>query len=120
MWLSEKTAAVRQSGAAAGMGPVSIGGPSAAVVTEGEHREVRTIAPLGMLWQATEDSDALLLETGDGERFILGCAVPARALADGEVLLYCGATELRIARDGVHVTGRLTLNGAEISAGEGT
>ena len=119
MWLSEKASAARRSVADAGMGRVSIGGAAAAVVTGGEMRALRTVAPLGLVWQPAADSDALVLETGDGERFILGCAVPARTLGDGEVLLYCGATELRIARDGVHVTGRLTLNGAEISAREG-
>ena len=130
MWLSEKAAARRAGAASAGTGIVSIGGTAPAVYTDGEHRALRVLAPMGMEWQLRTGDDVLLLETDDGERYILGTVDEGGTLGEGELCLKCGGTWLKIGADGsisaegeVHIcgdvflTGRLFLNGTEVQAG---
>ena len=132
MWLSEHTAAAgRAQHARAGVGTVTIGGRNAAVLLGGEQRNIGIIAPQGMQWRPAREQQVLVLETDDGERYILGAADPGGdGLGEGEICLKSGETWLKIGRDGsisaegeVHIcgdmylTGRLFLNGIEVQAG---
>lgn len=127
MWLGDR---VSQGGARAaaeaGVGPVTIGGDSAAVQLAGEMRDAKTLAPAGMDWRPARGQQAMLLETGDGERYILGTACDCRGLSPGEVRLRSGGNWLTLGPEGVfingdmslygdvHIYGRLFLNGREI------
>ena len=121
MWISEKASRSRtQNGAEAGVGPVTIPGTESAVLLSGENRGLRVLAPGGFYWRPEANAQVMVLRTADGERFILGTAPNAGIpLEDGELILHCGETSLKICRDGVHITGALYLNGIEITAGEG-
>ena len=134
MWLSEHAAAAGGTKRArAGIGTVTIGGKNAAVLLAGEQRNLGVIAPQGMQWRPGRDRQALVLETDDGERYILGVAEPAgESLGEGELCLKCGETWLKLGSDGtlsaegevhlcgdVYVTGKLFLNGIEVQAGGG-
>ena len=134
MWLSEHAAGGRrQERVRAKIGTVTIGGKNAAVLLGGEQRNLGVIAPQGMQWRPGRDRQALVLETDDGERYILGVAEPAGdSLGEGELCLKCGETWLKIGSNetisaegevhicgDVYVTGRLFLNGIEVQAGGG-
>lgn len=129
MWLSEQVRRGSGSGASAGVGGVTIGGENAAVMLGGEHRGLKTLAPQGFFWRPGAGTQALVLTTDDGERFILGAAdaQDAPALEEGELCLKSGGGWLRLSPDGVisaegeihvngnvYITGRLFLNGIEI------
>ena len=118
MWLSERAAARRAGAASAGTGKVSIGGAAPAVYTDGEHRALRVLAPMGMEWQLQTGDDALILETDDGERYVLGCPVTNGTAYDGVLRLRSGSTVLEVGPAGVSITGRLTVNGTQVPAEE--
>ena len=120
MWLSEKAAESRKnSGTEASVGPVTVSGASAAVLLAGENRNLGLLSPCGIRWQPEKNAQVMVLQTSDGERFILGAASAASApMEDGELCLTCGDTVLKLTRDGVFITGRLFLNGSEIGVGE--
>ena len=132
MWLSERAGA--GGGAAyarAKVGTVTIGGRNAAVLLSSEQRNLGILSPGGLQWRPGQDQQVLVLETDDGERYILGTADEGGStLGEGELCLKCGETWLKIGADGsisaegeVHVcgdvflTGRLFLNGVEVQAG---
>lgn len=119
MWISRKFAAAGSGDAVSALaGPVTIGGEKAAVLLSGEARELHVVAPGGIAWTPEADTQALVLETGDGERFILGTV--QQGGSDDELTLRCGGAQLRLCRNGsVMVEGRLFLNGAELTAGIG-
>jgi len=117
MWISEQTAAKRISASGTKIGRVTIGGEQAAVLAEGESRKIRSVAPAGFLWKPRTGTEVLVLETEEGERFILGEVVPAAGFQNGEILLKCGETMLKIGSGAVEITGRLLLNGAEVQVG---
>ena len=132
MWLSEHAAAGgRTERARAKIGTVTIGGKNAAVLLSGEQRNLGVIAPQGMQWRPGREQQVLVLETDDGERYILGVAgTGGESLSEGELCLKCGETWLKLGHDGsisaegevhicgdVYVTGRLFLNGIEVQAG---
>ena len=129
MWLSEKTGGMKQAEQShAKVGTVSVGGGNASVIVSGECRNLNVVGPQGMLWRPGKGQQALVLQTDDGERFILGVVGGENsAVGDGEVCLRCGETWLKIGKNGdisaegelhlagdVYITGRLFLNGNEI------
>ena len=124
MWLAERAArAGEPAGLQAETGTVTIGGSSAAVLLSGECRDVRPLAPGGVLWLPEAGEPALVLETGAGERFLLGIAAEADGLAAGELELRRGDAAIRLRRDGtillrgaVQIEGSLALNGTELEA----
>ena len=122
MWLSERSVGNRpRPGTEAGVGTVTIGGAAAAVLLSGENRNLGLLHPGGMQWQPEKNDQVMVLQTSDGERFILGTAAAGReALEDGEICLSCGDVKLKLGRDGIHMSGRLFLNGIEVGAGEET
>ncbi len=117
MWVSQAFASAAHGDAVrADVGPVTIGGENAAVLLSGEARGLHVVSPGGIAWTPETDTQVMVLETGDGERFILGTAQQGGS-AD-ELTLHCGDARVRICRNGsVYVEGRLFLNGTELTAG---
>ena len=132
MWLSEQVHRRSGSGPSAGVGGVTIGGESAAVMLSGEYRGLKALAPAGCHWRPGAGTQVMVLTTDDGERFILGAADEAglSSLEEGELCLKSGSCWLKLGADGaisaegevhvngdVYITGRLFLNGTEIKVG---
>ena len=124
MWLSEQMRRKGSSGASAGVGGVTIGGESAAVMLSGEYRGLKVLSPEGISWQPSTGTQVMVLTTDDGERFILGAAGGAGgpSLSEGELCLKSGNCWLKLGADGiisvegeiqvkgdVYITGRLFL-----------
>ena len=103
MWLSEKAVVRENAGAGAKVGSVTIGGENAAVLLTGECRNLSVLSPQGVTWRPGAGTQVLVLETDDGEKFIVGAV-------DG------GGTQgsLRLNGD-VYITGRLFLNGVRVA-----
>ena len=119
MWLSEAAAGKGRGNHSGnvGVGPVTIGGENAAVLLSGEVRGLSVVAPGGVTWAPEENAQVVVLETGDGERLVLGAVADAGRAKD-ELTLRCGAATVRICRNGdVCVEGRLLLNGIELKPG---
>ena len=118
MWLSENAA--RRGGfegAHARVGRVTIGGRDPAVLLSGEHRGLGLLCPGGMGWLPEAGEQVMVLETDDGEKFILGAAAQRDGLAEGTLTLRCGSAALTLCRDGrVDIQGALFLNGAPLPA----
>lgn len=134
MWLSEQVRRKSGAGASAGVGGVTIGGESAAVMLSGEYRGLKVLSPEGFHWRPGAGTQVMVLATDDGERFILGAADEAAPLSldEGELCLRSGSGWLKLGADGVisaegeihvngdvYITGRLFLNGTEVKAGAG-
>lgn len=120
MWLSEQVRRKNAGGASAGVGGVTIGGESAAVMLNGEYRGLKTLLPEGIYWRPGAGTQVMVLTTDDGERFILGTAdeqdIPP--LDEGELCLKSGKSWLKFGADGVisaegeiQVNGNVQLNG---------
>ena len=130
MWLSERAAGHASGGFRAEAGTVTVGGKDTAVLLDGEYRGLGRISPGGVSWRPAVGDEVLVLETGDGERWILGAADSGfSSLQDGEVCLRSGSAWLKLDRNGsisaegdwhingdVYITGRLYLNGVQITA----
>lgn len=129
MWLSEQVRRKADTAASAGVGGVTIGGESAAVMLSGEYRGLKVLTPGGISWQPSTGAQVMVLTTDDGERFILGTADGAGgpSLSEGELCLKSGDCWLKLGADGViraegeirmkgnvYITGRLFLNGIEV------
>ena len=119
MWLSEKAASHGSGrGASARMGSVTLGGAKTSVLLSGENRDLQLLTPGGIYWQPEAGTHVMVLETDDGERFVLGRTAENENLKSGELALRCGETVLKLSKDGIWITGRLFLNGTEITAEE--
>ena len=144
MWLSERTAAHTdsESEAAAGalVGTVTIGGEHPAVLLGGEYRTLGVAAPQGVAWQPETGTQALVVETGDGERFIVGVVEGESSakgkngsgnepLAAGELRLNGKKVWLKLGDEfsssgvvrhngDVYVTGRIFMNGRLVAVME--
>lgn len=133
MWLSERAAAGDGTPAAhAEVGNVTIGGREAAVMLSGERRNLGVISPQGVTWRPAAGTQVLVMETDDGEMYILGAADGGgcfESLGAGEVCLRSGDAWLKLGTDGtisaegelhidgdVYITGRLFLNGVPVTA----
>ena len=133
MWLSEQMRRkAAPASASAGVGGVTIGGESAAVLLSGEYRGLKVLSPEGISWQPSLGTQVMVVTTDDGERFILGVAGGAGAapLREGELCLGSGDCWIKLGADGVisaegeirvkgnvYITGRLFLNGIEVKVG---
>ena len=141
MWLSERTAAhtdsAPETAAGALVGTVTIGGEHPAVMLNGEYRTLGVAAPQGVAWRPEAGAQVLVVETGDGERFIAGVVedkggdesksdndkkTPAAGelrLNGKKVWLKLGdefSSEGIVRHDGnVYVTGQMFLNGIPVA-----
>ena len=128
MWLSEKAVARAAAGAGARVGSVTNGGKSAAVLLTGECRNLSVLSPQGVSWRPGAGTQVLVVETDDGEKFIAGAVDGGGSfdsLREGEVCLRGGDGWLKLDADGairikgnVYITGRLFLNGKEVTVKE--
>lgn len=118
MWLSEQFVS-RPDREASGFGAVSIcGAQAAAIGAEREERQLPLISPGGYVWVPNAGEQVLVLR--DGTACILGRAQPTQeGLSPGDVMLYAGGGSIVLRSDGrIELTGRIFLNGTEISNGE--
>lgn len=114
MWLAEQAAGGGGMRVRAGVGTVTVGGERPAVLLDGERRELGILAPRGVGWRPAEGTQVLVLETDDGERFVLGEVDGGgvfRSLGAGELCLRCGESWLRLDRNGISAEGELHLDG---------
>lgn len=113
MWLSRKTVVRRDSGA--DVGEVSIGGGSAAVLRDGEHRGLAVFAPGGYVWRPRTGSDVLVIKCGDSGMCVAGERLPQAPddLLEGEVYIKSdGGASLRLKNDGsIELTGQIMIDG---------
>jgi hypothetical protein len=123
MWLSKQAAGGAAEGAHAAVGTVTLGGRDAAVLLSGEQRDLGVISPQGLQWTPKRDRQALVLQTDDGERYLLGVVAQAGDAPEaGTLRLSSGEVRLEITADGiclqgdVYLSGRLFLNGVELQA----
>ena len=122
MWLSKRIVQETPEFEPATLGTVSIGGEDAAVVTDGEKRDVRIISPGGYCWQPGAGESVLVLKAS--QTYIPGALQTAQAeLAPGEVMVFSNAARLVLRNNGdievkgrVRITGRLFVNGRELGA----
>ena len=114
MWLAECAAGSGGMGVRAGIGTVTFGGETPAVLLGGEARGLGLLAPRGVGWRPAEGTQVLVLETDDGERFVLGEVDGGgvfHSLGSGEVALRCGGNWLKVGKDGISAEGELHLDG---------
>lgn len=122
MWLAQKLSGADVAGAAAGFGSVSIGGSSAAVMLEGEKREIATVCPGGFFWSPVPGQEVLVLRDDSGRHCILGVLGDAEGAVPDELLIKAGNGTVRLRSDGislegeVHISGRLYINGTDVEA----
>lgn len=122
MWLSKRITHPETEPETAALGTISMGGSRAAVVTDGEKRDVRIISPGGYCWQPGASQSVLVLKAS--QTYIPGALQQAQgSLAPGEVMVYSDAAQVVLRNNGdielrgkVRVTGRLFLNGKELGA----
>lgn len=120
MWLSEQFRR-EVPGEGSGFGVVTISGQApAAMGAAREERLLPVISPGGYAWLPESGAQVMVLR--DGAPCILGQAQPERAdLEPGDVMLYAGNCAIILRHEGkIELTGRIFLNGTEISNGEST
>ena len=128
MWLGDHIGRGDRGGwAKAQVGEVTIGGQSAAVMLSGEMRDGSVLSAGGIEWLPERGTDVLLLQTDDGERYVLGVRCEGKGLAPGELRLRSGDAKITLEKNGkisvegsleisgdVFITGRLFVNGMEL------
>ena len=122
MWLSKRITHPETEPETAALGTISMGGSRAAVVTDGEKRDVRIISPGGYCWQPGAGESVLVLKAS--QTYIPGALQTAQAeLAPGEVMVFSNTARLVLRNNGdievkgrVRITGRLFVNGRELGA----
>ena len=126
MWIAGRLRGTQPEETAQGeCGTVTIGGSAAGVLTRGEERDLPTAAPGGYAWRPRGGERVLVLKCGTrGEERCVALSLDAAAkqtgLADGEICLYsAGGASVCLRNDGrVEITGRLFLNGKELTLPE--
>ena len=122
MWLSRRITHPETEPETAALGTISMGGSRAAVVTDGEKRDVRIISPGGYCWQPGAGESVLVLKAS--QTYIPGALQTAQAeLVPGEVMVFSNAARIVLRNNGdmelkgkVRITGRLFVNGRELGA----
>ena len=120
MWLSRRITHPEQETEAAALGTISMGGSGAAVVTDGEKRDVHIISPGGYCWQPGAGESVMVLKAS--QTYVPGALQTAQAeLAPGEVMVFSNAARIVLRNNGdveqkgkVRITGRLFVNGREL------
>ena len=110
MWLSKRIVQETPEFEPATLGTVSIGGEDAAVVTDGEKRHARVISPGGYCWQPGEQDSVLVIK--GNELYVPGVLQDGGRAAPGEVVIYSGASEVRLKSGGtIEIRGRVEITG---------
>ena len=122
MWLSQRREASGEEPAAE-LGQVTLPGAPAGVALAGERRDVPLCLPGGYHWTPQRGDTVLVVKGGaEGAPYVLGTPAEQKAPA-GEVFLSVReGVGLRLTADGriclvgpVEVSGRLTVNGEEVT-----
>lgn len=104
MWLSQQFSRPAPQRGAVSTGRVTIAGEKAAVMLSGERRELSVALPAGLHWTPALGDEVLVLETGEGESYIIGLAAESSA---GGSIEFGGD---------MSIGGRLILNGVDVGA----
>lgn len=117
MWLSQQLPVAAPGRSGLSTGKVTIIDDKAAVMLEGERRELPIACPSAVRWVPKVDDEVLVFTTEEGERYVVGLVVEPEELPDeGEIILRSGGSSLKLYRNGVSVNGRLVVNGVDILA----
>ncbi len=117
MWLSQQLPAVPPAKSGLSTGKVTIAEDKAAVMLEGERREVPIACPSAVRWLPKVDDEVLVFTSDEGERYIVGLVVDPEELPEqGELLMRSDGGSLRLNSRGVSISGRLYVNGVDILA----
>jgi len=131
MWLSEMAGrSLYEPEPPVQTGRVSIGGESPAVLTGGETRKIRVLAPGGLSWLPAAGQNVLVLRADDGALYLAGAELPENpGIGNGELALSSadGLAKITLRSGGsidisgnlnvrgvVRITGALYLNGLSI------
>lgn len=107
MWLSQQFSRPAARRGAVSTGRVTIAGESPSVMLSGERRELRAALPAGLRWAPALGDEVLVLETDEGEGYIIGLAAESPA---GGSIEFMGD---------VNIGGRLILGGVDVGAALG-
>lgn len=122
MWLSQQLSR-REGGLSGGIstGRVTIAGEGAAVMLEGERRELSSVYPGGLCWAPAAGDEVLVLRSDEGERFIIGKLPEGDGkCGSGEYILRSEGGSIKLGKDGIEIEGevvikgRLLLNGLDV------
>lgn len=114
MWLSKQLSSpVGEKGTALNTGRVTIAGEHAAVMLEGERRELAIACPGGVRWTPKAGDDVLVLRSDEGEQYIIGLAGEAEGLPDsGDMLLKSGECSILVGSGGISISGDVRIEGS--------
>lgn len=137
MWLGQQAGArpTRSLAGAAG-GDITIGGESAAVFLESEKRQLPCALPGGYFWIPEQEQEALVIRTGDGQRYVLALLdqqekadldiAPGEAamvsaggsifVLEDRIKIVTEGCTVTVKDDSVSISGRLFLNGIDVEA----
>ena len=116
MWTSERRRLLPVEEPAAELGLVTLGGDPAGVSLGGERRWLPVYCPGGYSWRPSAGDKVLVLKAG-GERespCILGTVQTGEELKPGEVRLSGGTGEVKLGKEGLALSGRITVNGMDL------
>lgn len=121
MWLSQQLSAPVGGKGGLSTGKVTIAEDKAAVMLEGERRELAIACPSAVRWAPKLGDEVLVFTSDEGERFIVGIVEESSELpGQGELLLKSGSCSIHVGSGGVKVSGdmsvsgRLVVNGVDI------
>ena len=118
MWLSEQLAhGAEKTDAEISTGKVTIAGEQAAVMLQGERRGLGTLSPAGIIWAPAAGDEVVVMQTEDGERFIMGTASGGQSVRPGEIILSCGENSITIGKTGIELRGSVRINGVTAALG---
>ncbi len=108
MWLSEKRKTTYSEICS---GIVTIGGETAAVMTDCEKRGASVCSPGGYIWRPCENDKVIVMKNGDA---ILGIMRENDDTQPGEVRIFsAGGAEIILKNDGtIHITGDVYIDGS--------
>lgn len=123
MWLSNAHNANRKCAASADAGPVSIGGITPAVCTDGELRDAEILRPANILRLPKAEEQQAVLNLPDGKIIIIGVlsADIPEGIEAGEVYIKTDDAYIWLKNSGVEISGNvsvsgtLTVNGREVN-----
>ena len=128
MWIGERLAQAAQQNyeesAGAEMGVTTIGGDSAAVMTQWEERNLPIYGPGGLLWLPKAGDTVLVIKGGSGRsEGCVAAAAPMRSAAGmspGEICLFSDGASIVLHNNGrIDLNGQVYINGVAYESGTG-
>lgn len=114
MWLSRQLSSPAEGNRTAlSTGRVTIAGEHAAVMLEGERRELSTACPGGVRWAPASGDDVLVFRSDEGEQYIIGLVGEGDDMpGSGEVLLKSGKCSILLGSGGISISGDVRIDGS--------